>query len=101
MPRNFKEKPVTQNEIIYSRWYPVVDDTIGGWSISNVDESVAFHNPAEGRFELGSFLTEDQARHIAWLHNCWWDTVVAASYMDNLGAMFITYANHAELTRSY
>jgi hypothetical protein len=99
--RNFQKQPITQEEIIYCHWYPVTDDTIGGWAISNVPEPVSELNPYNGKFELGSFMTEDEAKHIAYVHNAWYSSVVAMSYMDNLGTMFLTYCNHAELTRTH
>jgi len=101
MARDFKKEPITEVEILYCRWYAVIDDTIGGWSISNIDQSVATLNPYEGRFELGSFLTEYEAKHIAFVHNAWWDSVVAMTYMENLGINFLTYCNRAELTRTH
>jgi hypothetical protein len=97
--RDFGQEPITDEEVIYCRWYPVVDDTIGGWAISNVDETVAYLNPYEGKFEFGSFMTEAEAKHICFVHNAWWDSVVAFTYAENIGAYFVTYCNHADLTR--
>ena len=99
--RNFQKNPLTQEEIIYCRWYAVIDDTIGGWAISNVPEPVSELNPYTGKFELGSFMTADEAKHIVFVHNAWYDSVVAMSYIENIGANFLTYCNHAELTRTY
>lgn len=76
MVRNFKKEPVTEQEVIYCYWYPVVDNLIGGWAISNVDMTTADLNPYEGKFELGSFMTEAQARHIADIHNTWYQDLV-------------------------
>lgn len=84
MVRDFKIEPISEKEVIECYWYPVVDDTIGGWSISNVDQSVAHLNPYEGRFELGSFLTESEAEHIADIHNAWWDYQIWSSYANNI-----------------
>jgi hypothetical protein len=82
--RDFRKEPITQEEVIHCYWYPVVDDTIGGWSISNVDLSVAELNPYEGRFELGSFLTESEAKHIAEIHNTWYqDFIWRTEYIQN------------------
>lgn len=51
-------------------WYPVVDDTIGGWAISNVDLPVSELDTRGGQhFTVGDFLSEDVARHICELHN--------------------------------
>lgn len=99
--RDFAKQPITDAEVLYCRWYAVADDTIGGWAISNVPEPVSQLNPYEGRFELGSFMTFYEASHIAFVHNAWYDSVVAMSYIENLGATFLTYCNHAELTRTH
>lgn len=45
-------------------WYVQEDDLIGGWCITVVDKP-----PSAGAIEVGSFLGEDTARHIADLHN--------------------------------
>jgi hypothetical protein len=82
--RDFGQNPVTENEIINCYWYPVLDNTIGGWSVSNVDESVTGLNPYEAKFELGSFLTETQARHITDIHNKWYQDIIWATYADNV-----------------
>lgn len=84
MVRDFGVNPLTEDEVINCYWYPVIDDTIGGWSISNVNQTVADLNPYEGRFELGSFLTEYEAKHIADIHNTWWDKEVWKTYWPNI-----------------
>lgn len=99
--RDFKIEPISEDEVLNCRWYPVLDDTIGGWAISNVDQSVVDLNPCEGRFELGSFLTETEAKHICFVHNAWFEGVVAFSYHPNLGSYWITYSGHASLTRQF
>jgi hypothetical protein len=86
--RDFGQEPMIEDEILNCHWYAVIDNTIGGWSISNVDQSVADLNPYEGRFELGSFLTESEAKHIAKLHNDWWDIQVWGTYMTNIAWSF-------------
>lgn len=82
--RDFGQDPLTEQEIINCRWFAVIDNTIGGWSISNVNQTVADSNPYEGRFELGNFLSESEARHIVDLHNAWWDNLVWRSYWPNI-----------------
>jgi hypothetical protein len=82
--RDFGKQPLTVDEIINCYWYPVVDDTIGGWAMSNVDQSVAHLDPYEGQFELASFLTEEEARHIAQVHNKWYQDKVYKTYYDNV-----------------
>jgi hypothetical protein len=90
--RDFKKEPLTQEEVIGCYWYPVIDDTIGGWSISNVNESVANLDPYEGRFELGSFLTEYEAKHIADIHNLWLQEKMWNTYIEN-----VQYTWYAEI----
>lgn len=94
--RDFSKDPISDTEVLNCRWYAVIDDTIGGWAISNVDQSVADLNPYEGRFELGSFLTEVEARHIADVHNDWWDKLVWRSYWPN-----IVYSVTTEVVAKY
>jgi len=50
-------------------WYPVLDDTIGGYAISNVRLPVSEHDWTKGHMLIGSFLRESTARHICELHN--------------------------------
>lgn len=52
-------------------WFAVIDDTIGGWSISLVDKPVSKLNPVRNPREItiGDFLTEELARYIVELHN--------------------------------
>jgi hypothetical protein len=84
--RDFGQQPITDEEVLHCRWYAVLDDTIGGWAISNVNKTVADLNPYEGMFEFGSFLTFNEADHIVSLHNAWWDEIVDDSYRDNFFA---------------
>lgn len=51
------------------RWYPVVDDTVGGYAISNVQISVSQQDWAQGHVLIGSFLRESTATHICQIHN--------------------------------
>jgi len=87
--RDFGQNPITMDEVLHTYWYPVVDNLIGGWSVANVDMATADLNPYEGKFELGSFMTEYEARHIAELHNQWWQHQVWKTYEPNI---------HADLT---
>jgi hypothetical protein len=99
--RDFRKNPITPEEVTYCRWYAVVNDLIGGWSIATADLPESQINVFNDEFEVGTFMHEDTAKHIAYMHNCWWDSVVAASYMENLGSDFVTYCNYADLTRTY
>jgi len=87
--RDFGQNPITDEEVIHTYWYAVIDNLIGGWAVSNVNMPTADLNPYEGRFELGCFLAEYEARHIAELHNAWWQKQVWATYAENI---------HADLT---
>jgi hypothetical protein len=49
-------------------WYARPDDTIGGWCVIPVDE-----HPSEGCYTVAAFIGEQEARHIAELHNRWLD----------------------------
>lgn len=84
MVRDFKKNPITTEELMQGYWYAVVDDTIGGFAISNVDEPVSQINPYEGKFELANFMDKGTAEHIAYLHNAWWEYTVWSSYANNI-----------------
>ncbi len=51
------------------RWYAVENNSIGGWSIANVNKKVADINVAEGDREIGCFISQELAEHIVLLHN--------------------------------
>lgn len=82
--RNFRENPVTTEEMQECRWYAVVDDTIGGYNISNIDKPTSQASPYNGEFEIGCFMTKAMAQHVADIHNAWWERVVWDSYHNNL-----------------
>jgi hypothetical protein len=61
---------VADERALEARWYPVADDTIGGWAIANIDLPVSQLDTRGGKhFTVGDFLSEDIARHICELHN--------------------------------
>lgn len=84
MVRNFKENPVTTEELTHCHWYVVVDNLIGGFVISNVDKTTQDMNHYEGDFEIANFMSRPSAQHMADLHNRWWHSIVWASYDENI-----------------
>lgn len=82
--RDFGQQPLTEQEIIECYWYPVKDNLIGGWSVCNVNMPTSDMNVYEGQFELGSFMTEYQAKHIADVHNKWYQDEVLNTYKSNI-----------------
>lgn len=60
-------------DIKKDRWYPVANDLIGGWSVTNVDKPPSQLDHTKREFEVADFIDEDLARHIADLHNNWLD----------------------------
>lgn len=84
--RDFKKNPITLDEQLHCIWYAVVDDTIGGYAISNVNEPVSQLNPYEGKFEFANFVKQEIAEHVANLHNKWYREFVDDSYKDNFMA---------------
>lgn len=57
--------------LLRSEWYPVPDDTIGGWALANAPIPTSGHSRDVGVAQLGSFLSERVARHVADVHNRW------------------------------
>lgn len=55
------------------RWYPVVDDTIGGYAVSPWDLPVSGLDTRRsgGQFTVAHFAVQAVAEHIADLHNAW------------------------------
>lgn len=51
------------------KWFAVLDDTVGGWAIANVNKPVSAHDPSKGEFSIGDFLDEPLARYIVAMHN--------------------------------
>ena len=59
------------SEIRRHRWYAVLNDTIGGYAVSNVNKPVSKLEYRRGEVEVACFVTQDDAEHIADLHNRW------------------------------
>lgn len=56
---------VDVQELLTCKWYAMPEDTIGGWCIMSTPDS-----PSTGiGLEVGCFLDEEIARHLAELHN--------------------------------
>jgi len=52
------------------KWYTVVNDLVGGWSITLIDKPMSQHNPSvPGDGEIADFVDEETARYICELHN--------------------------------
>lgn len=61
----------TKPEPLKQRWYPVINDLIGGWAVALVDKPLSEIDPMIGEWCVGDFMDEAQARHVAELHNTW------------------------------
>lgn len=64
--------PVETNDpgdLLTVPWYPVVDDTIGGAALSNVNKPVSGLDFRTGEVTVAHFMTLDHAEYIATLHN--------------------------------
>lgn len=70
-PRDENGAKVDMEAIRRSRWYAVVDDTIGGYAVSNVDKPVSEHDWRKGQIGVACFMDRQDAEHIAELHNEW------------------------------
>lgn len=56
--------------LLEQRWYVLVDDLIGGYSIANVDKGrTSALDWRQGDSELGNFISEEVAVHIVKQHN--------------------------------
>lgn len=84
MVRDFRNNPITFEELTHCRWYAVANDTIGGWDVANVNIPDSRRDYRKGEYEIGCFLTREVAEHIAKLHNEAWDNYVWDTYHDNI-----------------
>jgi hypothetical protein len=82
--RDFRKNPVTDEELHNCYWYAVVNDLIGGYNVANVNKPESQTNPQNGEFEIGCFMSEGSAKHIAELHNAWWEYEIWSSYVPNI-----------------
>lgn len=67
-------KAVDAEALLAARWWPREDDTIGGWCVMTADQPPSMADWQRGELQVGSFLGEDVARHVAELHNTWLET---------------------------
>lgn len=57
------------------KWYPIINDVVGGYAVSNLDEPVSEHdlrkegNPEKRGYVIADFMTEDDAKVVAHLLN--------------------------------
>jgi hypothetical protein len=86
--RNFRKNPITEQELLETRWYAVDNDLIGGYAVATVDKPESEHNVYEADYTVGTFMTKRCAEHIADLHNQWWTNRVWSSYQPNI---LVTY----------
>lgn len=99
MVRDFRKNPITTEELTHCRWYAIANDTIGGWDVATANIPDSRRNYSNGEYEVGTFLTQSVAQHIADIHNKWWDTVVWDSYYDNIEvALYHDYLDAMDLT---
>ncbi len=56
-------------DVLSQRWFPHEDDLIGGWCVMTADTPPSLARHELGQVEVGNFLGEDVARHVAELHN--------------------------------
>lgn len=47
------------------RWFAVLDDTVGGWAVANVNKPVSEHDHRKREVSVGDFLSDNYAHHIA------------------------------------
>lgn len=62
---------MTENDLMTQRWYPVEDDVVGGYCVSNVDKPVSEQDPVSlgDTIVCWGFQNQELARHVALLHN--------------------------------
>jgi hypothetical protein len=53
-------------DVISRRWFAVVNDTIGGYSISPTNQPTSV-----GHLEVATFINFEAAKHMVRLHNTW------------------------------
>jgi hypothetical protein len=56
-------------EAMSVKWFPVVDDTIGGAAVSTVDKPISAHDYRKGDFVVAHFISFAYADYLAGLHN--------------------------------
>lgn len=55
--------------VMQKKWFPVVDDLIGGWAISTVDKPESERTVTNGEDGVANFITEELARYVCGMHN--------------------------------
>lgn len=52
-------------------WYARPDDVVGGWAVMNADVPPSEISRADDIWQVGHWLSEEAAEHVAWLHNAY------------------------------
>lgn len=84
--RDFKKDPITDDELLNSYWYTVIDDLIGGWAIATANARTGDLDYSSGEFEVGSFLTKSACDRIVSMHNWQIQDLVWETYQLNVWA---------------
>lgn len=59
---------LTAEGLLRVRWHVIVDDVIGGWSLSNVNLPASVQDPNRGDRYLAEFVFREHAAYVAKLH---------------------------------
>lgn len=62
--------PIIQTNI-NKMWFALPNDVIGGWSVMNCNKPLSQVDPNKPEWEVASFASEEDAKHIVILHNSW------------------------------
>ncbi len=63
------EDPDHEFWILHQRWYAQPNDLIGGWCLMTVDKPPSQADHTKGEIEVGTFLSQGIAEHVATQHN--------------------------------
>lgn len=56
--------------LLHQRWYILIDDLVGGWSVANVDKGrVSEPDWAQGEVTVADLISEEIAHYIVKRHN--------------------------------
>lgn len=56
---------------LYAKWYVIVDDLVGGFSISHINTPASQQDHRIGEGSIADFMSKEIAEHIVVLHNNW------------------------------
>lgn len=74
MLQSEQQAAIKLRKVLHGRWYPVVNDLVGGWSVATTNKTVAELNLLLSEFDVADVWNEEIATQIAELHNAWLDT---------------------------